>query len=234
MEKNRLTEELREAELFSRLQTEDLAALVAIARTRQLDGGEILFAAGDRASGFYVILEGKIKLYKVSADGKEYILRVVQHGQTFAEAAAFSGHTYPVFAETMSVCRLAYFDVNDFRNLIQRSPQLALNMIATMAALLQSLNQKIEDLSLREVGARLCRHLLAHAREQVGETADGYTFQLETTKSALAARLGTISETLSRTFKKLQQQGLITMDRDQVTLLDCQQLQEIADGDLKL
>ena len=234
MKKKQLVEELRKAELFSRLEPDDLAALVAIARTRQLDGGEILFAAGDRASGFYVVLEGRIKLYKVSADGKEYILRVVQPGQTFAEAAAFSGLIYPVFAETMSVCRLAYFDVNDFRNLIQRSPQLALNMIATMAALLQSLNQKIEDLSLREVGARLCRHLLAHAREQAGEAGDGYTFKLETTKSALAARLGTISETLSRTFKKLQQQGLIMMDRDQVTLLDCQQLQEVADGDLKL
>ncbi len=234
MEKNNRIEELRKADLFSRLEPGDLAALLPIARARQVDSNEILFSAGDRASGFYVLLEGKIKLYKVSADGKEYILRVVGNGQTFAEAAAFSGLTYPVFAESMSQCRLVYFDANDFRDLIQRSPQLALNMIATMAALLQSLNRKIEDLSLREVAARLSRHLLAQARVEHREAADGASFQLETTKSALAASLGTISETLSRTFKKLQQQGLVAMERDRVTLLNCRRLQQVADGDLKL
>jgi len=234
MEKNNRIEELRKADLFSRLEPGDLAALLPIARARQFDSNEILFSAGDRARGFYVLLEGKIKLYKVSADGKEYILRVVGNGQTFAEAAAFSGLTYPVFAESMSQCRLVYFDANDFRDLIQRSPQLALNMIATMAALLQSLNRKIEDLSLREVAARLSRHLLAQARVEHHEAADGVSFQLETTKSALAARLGTISETLSRTFKKLQQQGLVAMERDRVTLLNCRHLQQVADGDLKL
>ncbi len=227
-------EELRKADLFSRLETKDLTALLPIAKRRQVDHGQILFSAGDPASGFYVLFEGRIKLYKVSADGKEYILRVVRSGETFAEAAAFSGLTYPVFAESMSKCRLVYFDTNDFRDLIQQSPQLALNMIATMAALLQSLNQKIEDLSLREVAARLSRHLLARAREDHGAATDGVSFNLETTKSALAARLGTIGETLSRTFKKLQQNGLMAMDRDRVTLLDCHQLQQVADGDLKL
>jgi CRP/FNR family transcriptional regulator len=234
MGQNQLVEQLRKAELFSQLTSDDLAALTPIARARQAKVGEILFSAGDRATGFYVLLEGKIKLYKVSADGKEYILRVVRAGQTFAEAAAFSGLTYPVFAEPMSACYLVFFNVNEFRNLIEQSPQLALNMIGTMAFLLQSLNQKIEDLSLREVTARLSRHLLARSREMFGETADEQSFRLETTKSALAAQLGTISETLSRTFRKLQQQGLLSLDRDQVTLHDCDQLQQIADGDLKI
>ena len=234
MEKNWLISQLKQADLFSQLDTSELEKLAAIARDRRLESDDILFSAGDRARGFYVLLEGKIKLYKISADGKEYILRVVGGGQTFAEAAAFSGLAYPVFAESMSQCRLVYFDASEFRSLIQQSPQLALNMIATMASLLQSLNQKIEDLSLREVAARLCRHLLAQARKQKGEADDGVTFQLETTKSALAARLGTISETLSRTFKKLQQREIVKVDRDKVTLLDCSQLEQIADGDLKL
>jgi CRP/FNR family transcriptional regulator len=134
----------------------------------------------------------------------------------------------------MNPCLLVYFDVKDFRHLVQKSPQLALNMIATMATLLQSLNQKIEDLSLREVAARLCRHLLARAREQHGEIVDGQSLRLETTKSALASRLGTISETLSRSFKKLQQRRLLAVDREQVTLLDCEQLERIAEGDIKL
>jgi CRP-like cAMP-binding protein len=234
MDKKRLIEELQQADLFSRLETAELDDLVTIARARRLDSGGLLFSAGDRARGFYVLLEGKIKLYKISPDGKEYILRVVGGGQTFAEAAAFSGLAYPVFAEGMSECRLVYFDADDFRDLIKKSPQLALNMIATMALLLQSLNQKIEDLSLREVAARLCRHLLSRARRQTGEVKDGTTFELETTKSALAASLGTISETLSRTFKKLQQHRIVQVDGGMVTLLDCNQLEQIADGDIKL
>ena len=234
MGQNQLLDELNQAALFSRLDQPSLVDLGRVARGRRADPGEVLFAAGDRATGFFVLLEGKIKLYKISADGKEYILRVVRAGETFAEAAAFSGLRYPVFAEALEPCRLAHFEVNEFRHLIQRSPQLALNMIATMAELLHTLTVKIEDLSLREVGARLCRHFLELAEQEFGTPKDGQTLNLETTKTALAARLGTISETLSRTFRKLQQHGLLRVERNRVTLLDCRRLREVAEGELKL
>jgi CRP-like cAMP-binding protein len=234
MGQNPLLEELKKTALFSRLEPESLADLGRIARVRRIDAGEVLFAAGDRATGFFVLLEGRIKLYKISPDGKEYILRMVRAGETFAEAVALSGLNYPVFAEALEPCRLAGFEVNEFRHLIRRTPQLALNMIATMAELLHALTVKIEDLSLREVGARLCRHLLERAEEVSGTPKDGLTLELETTKTALAARIGTISETLSRTFRKLQQQGLLRVERNRVTLLDCRRLREVAEGDLKL
>jgi CRP-like cAMP-binding protein len=227
-------EELRKATLFSRLEPESLADLARISRLRRIDAGEVLFAAGDRATVFFVLLGGRIKLYKISPDGKEYILRMVRPGETFAEAVALSGLNYPVFAEALETCRLAGFEVSEFRHLIRRTPQLALNMIATMAELLHALTVKIEDLSLREVGARLCRHLLDQAEERFGTPKDGVTFELETTKTALAARIGTISETLSRTLRKLQQQGLLRVERSRVTLLDCRRLREVAEGDLKL
>jgi CRP-like cAMP-binding protein len=234
VDQNPLLEELKKAALFSRLEPESLADLGRIARVRRIDAGEVLFAAGDRATGFFILLEGRIKLYKISAEGKEYILRMVRAGETFAEAVALSGLNYPVFAEALEPCRLVRFEVTEFRRLIRRTPQLALNMIATMAELLHALTVKIEDLSLREVGARLCRHLLEQAEEGPGTPKDGLTLELETTKSALAARIGTISETLSRTFRKLQQQGLLHVERNRVTLLDCRRLREVAEGDLKL
>jgi CRP/FNR family transcriptional regulator len=231
---NPLVEDLRKTALFSRLGPESLADLERIARVRRVDAGNVLFGAGDPATGFFVLLEGRIKLYKISPEGKEYILRMVRAGETFAEAVAFSGLRYPVFAEALEACRVARFEVNEFRRLIHRTPQLALNMIATMAELLHALTVKIEDLSLREVGARLCRHLLELAEGASGAPRDGLTLELETTKTALAARIGTISETLSRTFRKLQQQGLLRVERNRVTLLDCRRLREVADGDLKL
>ena len=89
MEKSRLIEELKQADLFSRLESNELNDLVAIARARRLDSGDILFSAGDRAKGFYVLMEGKIKLYKISPDGKEYILRVVGGGQTLRRLPLF-------------------------------------------------------------------------------------------------------------------------------------------------
>lgn len=234
MGQNPLLKDLRLAALFSRLDAPSLAELGRIARLRRVDAGAVLFAAGDRATGFFVLLEGRVKLYKISTDGKEYILRMVRAGETFAEAAAFSGLRYPVFAEALEPSRLAHFEVNEFRHLIQRSPQLALNMIATMAELLHTLTVKIEDLSLREVGARLCRHLLELAEQQFGTPKNGLALDLETTKTALASRIGTVSETLSRTFRKLQQQGLLRVERNRVTLLDCRRLQDVAEGDLKV
>jgi CRP/FNR family transcriptional regulator len=234
MGQNQLLDELKLATLFSRLDQPSLVDLGRIARLRRTDPGEVLFAAGDRATGFFVLLEGKVKLYKISTEGKEYILRVVRAGETFAEAAAFSGVGYPVFAEALEPCRLAHFEANEFRHLVQRSPQLALNMIATMAELLHTLTAKIEDLSLREVGARLCRHFLELAQQEFGTPKDGQPLKLETTKTALAARLGTISETLSRTFRKLQQNGLLRVERNRVILLDCRRLRDVAEGDLKL
>jgi CRP/FNR family transcriptional regulator, dissimilatory nitrate respiration regulator len=234
MGQNQLVDKLKQATLFSRLDQLSLVDLGHIARMRRADPEEVLFAAGERATGFFVLLEGKVKLYKISTDGKEYILRVVRAGETFAEAAAFSGLGYPVFAEALEPCRLAHFETSEFRRLIQRSPQLALNMIATMAELLHTLTVKIEDLSLREVGARLCRHFLELAQQEFGTPEDGQTLKLETTKTALAARLGTISETLSRTFRKLQQHGLLRVERNRVTLLDCRRLRDVAEGELKL
>jgi CRP/FNR family transcriptional regulator len=234
MGQNPLLEDLKLAALFSRLDAPSLAELGRIARVRRADAGAVLFAAGDRATGFFVLFEGRVKLYKISPDGKEYILRMVRAGETFAEAVALSGLKYPVFAEALEPSRFAYFEVNEFRHLIQRSPQLALNMIATMAELLHTLTVKIEDLSLREVGARLCRHLLEVAQQESGTPKDGQTLELETTKTALAARIGTISETLSRTFRKLQQHGILRVERNRVTLLDCRRLREVAEGELKL
>ena len=234
MGQNQLLDELKQAALFSRLDPSSLADLARIARVRRADSEELLFAAGDRAIGFFVLLEGKVKLYKISTEGKEYILRVVRAGETFAEAAAFSSLKYPVFAEALEPCRLAHFEANEFRHLVQRSPQLALNMIATMAELLHTLTVKIEDLTLREVGARLCRHFLELAQQEFGTPKDGQTLRLETTKTTLAARLGTISETLSRTFRKLQQHGLLRVERNRVTLLDCRRLRDVAEGELKL
>jgi CRP-like cAMP-binding protein len=235
MGQNPILEDLKLAALFSRLDAPSLAQLGRIARVRRADTGAVLFAAGDRATGFFVLLDGRVKLYKISPDGKEYILRMVRAGETFAEAVALSGLRYPVFAEALEPSRLAHFEVNEFLHLIQRSPQLALNMIATMAELLHTLTVKIEDLSLREVGARLCRHLLEMAQQESGGSPkDGQILNLETTKTALAARIGTISETLSRTLRKLQQQGILRVERSRVTLLDCRRLQEVAEGDLKL
>ncbi|MBW1981097.1 MAG: Crp/Fnr family transcriptional regulator [Deltaproteobacteria bacterium] len=234
MKREQLVQELRSAELFRDLSPEHLQALAGIARLRQLAPGEMLFAAGEPARGFFVLLQGKIKLSKISADGKEYVLRMVRPGQTFAEAAAFSGGTYPVYAESIAAGRLVFFGKEEFGSLVERTPQLALNMIATMAELLQRLNISIEDLSLREVAARLCRHLLARARQQHGQVTDGISVALETSKSTLASRLGTVSETLSRTFRRLQQQQLLKVGRNQVQLLDCERLQRVADGELKL
>jgi len=226
--------DLKKAGLFSRLGKEELRALAAIAQVQEAAAGEMIFAAGDQATGFHVLVDGQVKLYKISPEGKEYVLRLVAPGETFAEAAAFAGATYPVFAEALAPSRLAFFAAPHFRDLIRSHPQLALNLIGTMAELLQTLNRKIDDLSMRNVAARLSHHLLMEAQRQHGGCRDGVVVELGTSKATLASSLGTISETLSRTLRKLQEEKLIEVARNQVTLLNCRGLQLIAAGDSRL
>ncbi len=127
------TDLLRRCPLFAGLNDENLKRIRAIALLRQVKKREILFSDGEEAKGFYAILSGKVKLYKVSPEGKEQILHVVSAPDAFAEAALFLEGTYPAFAEALSDSQLLFFPKRDFIQLIERNPQLSINMIVTLS-----------------------------------------------------------------------------------------------------
>lgn len=228
-----MMELLKRNPLFSGLDEAGIHKVKGITVLQTIKKGEILFSQDDGAHGFYLVAHGKIKIYRMSPQGQEYVMRIVGPGETIAEAAVFSGKTYPASAEGLEDSRLYYLKKSDFLALIQESPQLALNMMTGLSLLLRQLAQQVEDLSLKEVSARLARFLLEEAQNSSDIPTDGLKIHLKTKKSLLASRLGTIGETLSRTLTKMKQKDIIDINKEIITIRSFPALKEIAEG-LKL
>jgi CRP/FNR family transcriptional regulator len=210
----RTTADLRAAQLFAHLDDEQLAKLAALARPLSLPAERSLFLQGDPAAALYLLAKGRVKVFKLLRDGRTATIRHVEAGNTFAEAALFH-EIYPSSAETMTGCRLYRFDKRETLDLLLAEPQLAVGLLGAMAELLVLLNRRVEELLL-PVPARLARYLLALADRQLepaagGEPAAPRVVKLPTSKRELAARLGTVPETLSRTFDRLKRAEVIRM-----------------------
>jgi CRP-like cAMP-binding protein len=223
-------EALRKIYLFSGLGESDLAVLARLAVRRDFPHDTHIFWEGREAQGFYILLEGLVKMVKSSPDGKEFIMRLVMPGETFGEAAVLAEINYPATAITLEECRTLYFPKTGFLNLLDSSPRLSRNMLATMSRLLVHLTRQLEDLTLKEVAARLATYLQERCREQHGRVAADLSFELPVTKTQLAAYLGTISETLSRTLARLKSVGAIQVEKSKITIKNPQILKSISQG----
>ncbi len=221
---------LRNSYLFSGVSDSDLEVLAQMAVGKAFARQDTVFWEGREAQGFYILVSGYVKLVKSSLDGKEYILRLVGPGESFAEAAVFSEAPYPATAMALEDCRTLFFPKAPFLRHLAASPTLARNMLATLSRLNLHLTRQLEDLSLKEVSARLARYLLERCQETHGRIEAGLTFALPTTKTHLAAYLGTISETLSRTLSRLKGEGVIEVDKGKITIMDPTGLRSLARG----
>lgn len=221
---------LRDVYLFSGVPEADLEALAHLAVSKAFARQATIFWEGREAQGFYLLSRGYIKLVKSSPEGKEYIIRLVGPGETFAEAAVFSDASYPATAMALEDCQTLFFPKAPFLRHLAASPTLARNMLATLSRLMLHLTRQLEDLSLKEVSARLARYLLERCQERHGRIEKGLAFELPTTKTHLAAYLGTIGETLSRTLSRLKSQGVIEVEKGRITIIDPAVLKKIASG----
>ena len=220
-------QKLKKSLLFSGLDEEYLAEVAAIAVKRTFGKGETLFNDGETASGFYLLASGSIKLCKISPDGKEKVLHFVHPAETFAEAAFFGDGKYPAEARTLESGTALFFPREAFMGLLERNPRFSLNLIISLSLLLRRFARQIEELSFAEVPARLGAYLIELSAKK-STTFQGKTYlDLDMKKGELASRLGTVSETLSRTFKKLKEEGVLDVEGSRVTILDMARLQKL-------
>ncbi len=213
--------------LFEGLPVAQLWDLARIAVSKPVARGDMLFSEGEKAEGFYVILSGRVKIYKVSMEGKEQILHIFGEGEIFGEVPVFAGGNYPAHAETLEKGRVLFFSRNDFVALVKNEPALALNMLSVLSLRLRRFTHMVEDLSLKEVPGRLAAHLLYLGERNPGKDI----LELEITKSQLAGLLGTIPETLSRILSRMIQQRILQVDGRSIRVLDRDTLQALADGE---
>ena len=211
--------------LFNGLPDDQLSAIREIAVGKQFNKGQTIFSEGDQTKGFFVVVDGRVKIYKVSSEGKEQILHIFETGQSFGEVTVFTGQQLPANAQTLAKTRLLLFPRRVFIDLISANPSLALNLLAIMSKKLRQFAAQIENLSLKEIPARLASYLIYLSEEQDAENA----VTLNVSKGQLASLLGTIPETLSRIFAKLSGQDLIRVEGPKITLLDRQGIEDLAE-----
>lgn len=211
---------LRRTALFGELETTELRALAARAVERRLTRGEVLFVAGDKARGLYVIVEGALRAFREGLDGREQVIHVERAGATIAEVPVFDDQPYPSTVAAEEDAIILFIDKNDVRRLCLDHPQIALAALKLLAGRLRSCAELVETLSLREVNERLARWLLAEARSRGTRTKSGIEIDLALTHPQIASRIGTVREVVTRAFARLQQQGLIRIEGRRVTITD--------------
>ncbi len=216
-------EKLAEFSLFSGLAEEHLNTIAKIAVLKRISKKAVLFREGDVANGFYLLLKGRIKLIKLSPNGKEQILHFVQKGQSFAEAALYLNSTYPATAEALEESELFFIPREALSEALSSDPGLAMNLISHLARYLQLLTRKIEALSLLDATERLAQHLLGNM-----EAATGLV-RLGAGKGQTASSLGMAVETFSRTLTKFKDEGLVKEASPGVLqVLDAEKLKRIS------
>jgi len=212
---------LKRTALFGGLSESALNALAERAVERRLARDEVLFMAGDEARGLYVVAEGAMRAYRVGLDGREQVIHVERAGATLAEVPVFDEGAYPSTVAAEEDSTVLFIDKRDVRRLCLEHPQIALAALKLLAGRVRKCAELVESLSLREVGQRLARFLLAEARLRgKRRKGPGLEVTLALTNQQIAARIGSVREVTSRALARLQHDGLIAVEGRRITIPD--------------
>ena len=216
---------LRASQLFAGLPQADLEQVAAVTALKSLEKNEYLFREGDASRGFYVVQRGAVNVHRVNAAGKEQIIHVFRTGESFAEAALATDAGYPADARALEPTQVLLVQKAGMIELLKRRPELGLRMLGSMSLHLRVLVGQLEDLTLKDVETRLANWLVKRCPDPASEKPA--RIELTMTKRVLAAELGTVSETFSRTLAKFREQKLITVKGKMVTVLSPARLRQV-------
>ncbi len=207
---------LEEVPLLEQLSNDQRRRVISAGHERRLDRGEILFHEGEEAEALFAVVSGSLKLVRYSPQGRELLLHLVQPGQSFAEAAVFAEGTYPATAEAVAASVVWGLPRAALLELLASSPELGLAMLGSVSTWTRKLAAKLELLTQRRVEERLAIYLLGRAGAR--DLVPGDAIPLAEPRNLIAAQCGTAPEVLSRTFKKLEEDGLLTAEPKQVVV----------------
>jgi CRP-like cAMP-binding protein len=203
---------LRKNEYFEGL---DEALLEQVARHMQLreyERGEALFWEGDPCTGLHIIEQGFVKLYRLSPQGRQYIVRVLQEGNTCNEVPTFDGGVNPVNVEALETTQVWVIQPGVLRELLPQHPDFAQKVIDNLAQNLRGLVRMVSEMAFYQVTHRLARLISDQTPDELSGTP--------WTQEQLAARLGTVREVVARSLKELERSGAIQIDKRRIAVSD--------------
>jgi CRP/FNR family transcriptional regulator len=211
--------------LFNSFTEKEIELLEPFLSLKKVNKAEQIFSEGIDASAFFIVVSGKVKIYKVSPDGKEHTLHIHTTGELVAEAAIFDSMLYPASCMAIEDSTLIRISRKGFISLVKRHPELSLKMMSGYSKRLRQFVAKIEELTLKDIKTRLADYLIENSRIEDGKNV----CRLEYSKKELSSLLGTIPETLSRAFAFLKQKKLIIEKDNAILIPDPEKLRILAE-----
>jgi CRP/FNR family cyclic AMP-dependent transcriptional regulator len=211
---------LKKTPLFANLTEGELRALAARTYRKRFRQGEHLFAEGDSCTGLFLVASGRIRIFKLSASGREQVLAVEGPGSSFAELPVFDGGNYPAAASALEDAEVLFISRKDFQNFCREHPDVGLKVIAVVGSRLRRLVGIIEELSFTTVRQRLIALILRLAQADGTPSKEGIRVELTKSHQDLAAELGTVRELVSRNLSRLQAEGFLDVEGRKIVVKD--------------
>jgi len=216
-------EVLRQVPLFASLPDEELEAFAPLMRERRFPRGSVILMQGDPGDALYVIARGQVKVVLVGEDGREVILSVLGVGSFFGEMALLDNDPRSAHVVAMEEATLLQLRREDFQSRLRSSPDVAIALLRELTHRLRRADDTIGSLALRDVNGRVA-HLLLELAEEEG----GGRITRRLTHATLAQMVGASRETVSRTLRALTKTGAVQVSRKEITILDPEMLQRLA------
>lgn len=217
----RKVEVLRQNSYFEHLDQPTLERIAAQTQLREFARGEVLFWEGDECAGLHIAHQGSLKLYRLSPQGRQYIIRVLQEGETFNEVPTFDGGQNPVNVEALETCRVWVIEPPILRELLLAQPAFAQKVINNLGRNLRNLVRMVSELAFYQVTHRLARLISELPPEELrGEGGAHWT------QEQLAARLGTVREVVARSLRELERSGAIQVENRRIHITDLDTLKQ--------
>jgi len=222
--------QLKSVALFHELGAQALEAVAERMIRRVVPAGSILFRSGESARGVYILVKGRVEIFRSTSDGREQVLHSELPVESVAELPVFDGGEYPASARTAEDSELYFLSLDDFQRLYREHPEIADAVIRNLGLRLRKLVGVLEKVSLRSVPARVAKTLLEFG-ERRGALMDGGSFKLPRTQSDLAHELATSRETVARALSAMRKSGIIATEGPNITILRLGRLEDLARGE---
>ena len=202
---------LKGNEYFDELSDSILKDVAEHMHLREYQRGDVLFWEGDPCDGLHIVEQGSAKIFKLSPQGRQYIVRILQEGDTFSEVPAFDEGTNPVNVEALETCRVWIIEIQKLRELIMTNPVFTQKVLVNYSKMLRGMVRMVSEMAFYQVTHRLAR-LIAELPQE--KSAPHWT------QEQLAARLGTVREVVARSMKDLERSGAIKVEDRRIQIVD--------------
>lgn len=224
------TEALSKHFLFRQLLPVEIERIISLIVEKRFDNGQIIFMAGDDGSSMMIVLEGKVQISAISEDGKEITLNYIEAGGLLGEIALLDGKKRSANATAAGNCRLACIQRAEFIPYLRANSDVAIQLLMVLCEKLRNTSYMLENLGLLPVPARLAKLILKLADINPDNIHSGYVITLSLSQQKIANLIGTTRESVNRTLRQWQVEGLIKQQQQQMTLLNPKQLISLSES----